>query len=311
MTWSPQRYLEFADLRLRPAVDLLARVPARAPSMVADLGCGAGNVTRLLAERWPEADIVGVDSSPTMLARARVALADAPRVRFEERDLATWAPSAPVDVVYSNAALHWLDDHATLIPRLAGTLAQGGALAIQMPSNFGTPSHATIAALARSERWRGRVGDLVRDEPVAPPEQYLRWLAPRCASVDVWETVYLQRLAARDDGEHPVVAFVSDLARSISGASRGRPGRPRSVPRRLSRAHHARLSSGERRRDALSVPAGVHRRDALSATATRIGQATCPPPRDAATSRQRARFAGFSRRCVPAGEAIPPEASVR
>ena len=209
MTWSPQRYLEFADLRLRPAVDLLARVPARAPSMVADLGCGAGNVTRLLAERWPEADIVGVDSSPTMLARARVALADAPRVRFEERDLATWAPSAPVDVVYSNAALHWLDDHATLIPRLAGTLAQGGALAIQMPSNFGTPSHATIGALARSERWRGRVGDLVRDEPVAPPEQYLRWLAPRCASVDVWETVYLQRLAARDDGEHPVVAFVS------------------------------------------------------------------------------------------------------
>lgn len=209
MTWSPQRYLEFADLRLRPAIDLLARVPARSPRTVADLGCGAGNVTRLLADRWPEADIVGVDTSRTMLDRARAVLSDAARVRFEERDLATWAPATPVDVVYSNAALHWLDDHATLVPRLAGTLASGGTLAIQMPNNFGTPSHATIAALARSDRWRDRVGDLVRDAPVAAPEQYLRWLAPRCTSVDVWETVYLQRLAPRDDGEHPVVAFVS------------------------------------------------------------------------------------------------------
>lgn len=209
MTWSPQRYLEFADLRLRPAVDLLARVPSRAPSTVADLGCGAGNVTRLLAERWPDAAIVGVDSSRTMLDRARAALAGAPRVRFEEGDLATWTPSVPVDVVYSNAALHWLDGHASLFPRLARAVASGGALAIQMPSNFDTPSHATIAAIARADRWRDRVGDLVRDSPVAAPEQYLRWLAPHCASVDVWETVYLQRLAPRDDGEHPVVAFVS------------------------------------------------------------------------------------------------------
>jgi trans-aconitate 2-methyltransferase len=209
MTWSPQRYLEFADLRLRPAVDLLARVATAAPRTVADLGCGAGNVTRLLAERWPLADVVGIDSSRTMLERARTALAEAPRVRFEERDLATWSPAAPVDVVYSNAALHWLDDHATLFPHLAGAVAPGGALAVQMPNNFDTPSHATIAALAHSERWRGRVGDLVRASPVAPPEQYLRWLAPRFASVDVWETTYLQRLAPRDDGEHPVVAFVS------------------------------------------------------------------------------------------------------
>ena len=209
MTWSPQRYLEFADLRLRPALDLLARVPARSPRTVADLGCGAGNVTRLLAERWPDGDIVGVDSSRTMLDRARATLAETPRVRFEERDLATWTPAAPVDVVYSNAALHWLDDHATLIPHLAGTVASGGALAIQMPNNFDTPSHATIASLARGEAWRDRVGDLVRDSPVAAAEQYLRWLAPRCRSVDVWETVYLQRLAPRDDGEHPVVAFVS------------------------------------------------------------------------------------------------------
>ena len=209
MTWNPQRYLEFADLRLRPAVDLLARIGARAPRTVADLGCGAGNVTRLLAERWPQAELVGVDTSATMLERARAALAGHPRVRFEERDLARWEPDAPVDVVYSNAALHWLDDHATLFPHLADTLAGGGTLAVQMPANFNTPSHASIAAIARSERWRSRVGDLVREAPVAAPAQYLRWLAPRCDPVDVWETTYLQRLAPRGDGEHPVVAFVS------------------------------------------------------------------------------------------------------
>ena len=209
MTWNPQRYLEFADLRLRPAVDLLARVGALAPRTVADLGCGPGNVTRLIAERWPDARIVGVDNSAPMLERARAAFAGDPRVRFEASDLATWRPQAPVDVVYSNAALHWLDDHATLFPHLAGTLASGGTLAVQMPNNFDTPSHATIAGIAQGARWRARLGDLVRPAPIAAPSQYLRWLAPGCASVDVWETTYLQRLSPRDDGEHPVVAFVS------------------------------------------------------------------------------------------------------
>ena len=209
MTWNPQRYLEFADLRLRPAIDLLARVPSVAPRTVADLGCGAGNVTRLLAERWPDAQIVGVDNSAPMLDKARAALAGAANVRFEMRDLAAWTPDAPVDVVYSNAALHWLDRHDALFPHLMSTLAPRGALAVQMPNNFDTPSHSAIAAIAQSERWRARIGDLVRDAPVAGAEQYLRWLAPLSSSLDVWETTYLQRLAPRADGEHPVVAFVS------------------------------------------------------------------------------------------------------
>ncbi|MEO8485197.1 MAG: methyltransferase domain-containing protein [Betaproteobacteria bacterium] len=209
MSWNPRRYLEFADHRLRPAMDLLARVIADAPHSVVDLGCGAGNVTRLLAQRWPDADIAGIDNSAAMLERARATMAGAARVRFEERDLASWTPAAPVDVVYSNAALHWLGGHATLFPRLVAALAPGGTLAVQMPRNFDAPSHRAVAEVARSERWRSRIGDLVREAPVAAPEQYLRWLAADAASVDAWETIYLQRLSPRDDGEHPVVAFVS------------------------------------------------------------------------------------------------------
>jgi trans-aconitate 2-methyltransferase len=209
MSWNPQRYLEFEDHRLRPAIDLLARVAADDPRGVVDLGCGAGNVTRLLARRWPGAAVVGIDNSEPMLSKARAAASDLANVRFEARDLVNWSPDASVDVVYSNAALHWLSDHASLFPRLARTVAGGGVLAVQMPRNFDAPSHVAVAEVATSERWRGRLATVVRTPPVAAPEAYFRWLEPHCASVDVWETIYLQRLAARDDGEHPVVAFVS------------------------------------------------------------------------------------------------------
>ena len=209
MSWNPQQYLEFEDHRLRPAIDLLARVAADGPRAVVDLGCGAGNVTRLLARRWPGASVVGVDNSEPMLSKARAAASGLAHVRFEASDLATWSPTGAVDVVYSNAALHWLSDHASLFPRLARTVADGGVLAVQMPRNFEAPSHVAVAEVATSERWRARLASLVRPAPVAAPEAYLRWLAPHCASVDVWETTYLQRLSARGDGEHPVVAFVS------------------------------------------------------------------------------------------------------
>lgn len=208
MAWDPSQYLQYAGERLRPAVDLLARVPLERARTIVDLGCGAGNVTRFLAERWPGAAITGVDNDAAMLERARSAL-DNPRVAFVAGDLATWTPPAPVDLVYSNAALHWIGDHDRVFARVAGMLAPAGVLAVQMPRNFGEPSHRAVADLAASERWRSRVGALVRNAPVDAPEAYLRRLAPLCASVDVWETIYLQRLAAREDGEHPVVAFVS------------------------------------------------------------------------------------------------------
>lgn len=207
MTWNPQQYLQFEDERVRPAVDLLAQVPAVAPRVVVDLGCGAGNVARLLGARWPDARIVGVDNSAPMLAKARAATAGDERYSFVEASLDAWQLDAPVDVVYSNAALQWLDDHATLLPRVAQMVATGGTLAVQMPYNAQAPSHLSIFALARSARWRDKLGSLVRETPVAAPEDYFRWLTPQVRTVALWTTEYLQVLAARPDGEHPVAAF--------------------------------------------------------------------------------------------------------
>ncbi len=207
MTWDPRQYLRFEDARLRPAADLLARVPQSAPRTIADLGCGTGNVTRLLTQRWPQAQIVGVDSSAPMLEQARAAAGGLPQLRFVAADLAKWSPATTVDLVYSNAALHWLPDHAGLFARLAAMVADGGTLAVQMPDNFRAPSHTAIATLASSSRWRDRLHSLLRTAPVAPAADYYRWLAPRCSRIDIWTTEYLQVLPAQSDGEHPVAAW--------------------------------------------------------------------------------------------------------
>ncbi len=207
MSWDPQQYLRFEDHRLRPAIDLMARIDLAAPRGIVDLGCGAGNVTRLLAARWPQAEILGVDNSPQMLAKARIAMQDTPRVRFDEGDLATWAPAEPVDLVYSNAALHWLPGHEHLFARVLAMVAPGGTLAVQMPDNFGAPSHTIIAELAASPRWRAQLGALVRGAPVAPAADYFRWLAPHSRALDLWTTEYLQVLPRDAGSDHPVAAW--------------------------------------------------------------------------------------------------------
>jgi trans-aconitate 2-methyltransferase len=200
-TWDPAQYLRWSDHRLRPAVDLLQRVPLASPARVVDLGCGTGNVTALLRARWPEARVTGVDASSTMLERARASYGG---VEWLEADVATWAPAAPVDVLFSNATLHWIDDHAALFGRLVTLVAPGGALAVQMPRNFGEPSHTSIAEVAREARWRDRLETLIRPEPTKPPEFYWDLLAPRVSALDVWETVYTQALT----GDNPVADFV-------------------------------------------------------------------------------------------------------
>jgi trans-aconitate 2-methyltransferase len=220
VAWDPAQYLKFAGQRLRPAVDLLARVDAADPRTVFDLGAGAGNVTQLLAARWPRARITGVDESPQMLAKAA---AVAPAITWQRADLASWRPPAPADVVYSNAALHWLGGHDRLFPALLEALAPGGVLAVQMPRNFQAPSHALIAETVRSGPWRAALEPLLREQPVAEPAFYYDVLAPRAAALDIWETEYLQVL----EGPDPVKEWVKGtwlgpLLAALAEPERGR-----------------------------------------------------------------------------------------
>lgn len=212
MAWDPAQYLEFAGERLRPALDLVARIPLDAPVSIVDLGCGAGNVTRLLVQRWRDATITGVDNSPTMLARAREGTRDEPRFEWTEADLATWRPRVPVDLLFSNAALHWLDAHEALFPRLFDMVAPGGALAVQMPANHAAPSHTLLAEVVASARWRVHLAPLLRPAPVAPATAYFAMLAPQARAVDAWTTEYLHVLPAAKDDVHPVVAWTRATA---------------------------------------------------------------------------------------------------
>ena len=195
MSWSPDQYLKFSQPRLRPAMDLLARVPAAEPGCVYDLGCGPGNVTAALAARWPRARIIGVDASAAMLAEAAKAL---PQLQWVHHSLADWQADAPADVIYSNATLHWLPDHQQLFPALVRALSPGGVLAIQMPRNFCAPSHTLIDATARAGPWHSRLEPLLGAAPVAEPQFYYSLLAPLAASLDIWESEYLQVLSGDD-----------------------------------------------------------------------------------------------------------------
>lgn len=201
-TWDPGQYEKFAGERLRPALELAARVGHAAPGTVYDLGCGTGEVTRLLAERWPVARVWGVDHSAEMIERAQ---ATPGRVRWVRADLRAWQPEAPADVLYSNATLHWIEDHDHLFPRLLGWLAPDGWLAVQMPLSWSAPSHRlmreTLASLGLgTPELRA---SLARDW-VLPADRYYDLLSPRARSVDLWETEYLQTLR----GEDPVLAWV-------------------------------------------------------------------------------------------------------
>jgi len=205
MPWDPTLYSAFAQPRLRPAMDLMARIDADPPRQVVDLGCGTGNVTRILAERWHDATVTGVDSSPEMLAAAA---AQPSRIRWVQSDVAVWKPERPVDVLFSNAALHWLDGHATLFPYLLAQLAPRGTLAVQIPHNHYAASHAAMAETVEAGPWAARLRPLARRFPVEDPDFYYDVLAPLTASLDIWETEYLHVL----DGDDPVVKWTMGTA---------------------------------------------------------------------------------------------------
>jgi trans-aconitate 2-methyltransferase len=204
--WNPGTYERFRDLRLRPARDLLAQVPDLPPGAVVDLGCGAGAVGPALKARFPRARLVGLDSSEAMLARAEVAGVFDTLLR---RDIDAWQPDEPVALIFSNAALHWLGDHDRLLPRLAGYLAPGGVLAVQMPGNFNAPSHALLREIA-ARRFPDRFSSEEYLAPVRPARGYAAMLAP-LGHVDGWETEYVQRLDPVSHG-HPVRAFTESTA---------------------------------------------------------------------------------------------------
>lgn len=214
VSWDPRQYLRFSERRLRPALDLLGRVDLDAPRRIVDLGCGTGMVTPFLRDRWPTARVVGVDNAPEMLAVAR---AEQPKGLWIEADITTWLPDQPVDLVYSNAVLHWLDDHASLFPRLVALLETGGVLAVQMPHNYEQPSHSLAIDVARAGPWRDRLDPVLRPAPVGAPTFYHDVLAPVAGRIDVWQTIYWETL----EGENPVVEWTKgSLLRPLLAALR-------------------------------------------------------------------------------------------
>ncbi len=205
VTWDPALYQRFGDLRLRPALELLAGVRAQAPAQVIELGCGTGDLSRRMAARWPAAEVVGSDLSPEMLDRARAGGAAA-GLRFEVLDVGTWRPQPLHDVIFANAVLHWIPEHEELFQCLLAGLAPGGELAVQMPLSFDLPSHR----LMREVLDEGPLGSpLLRERmarrPVLSAEDYYDLLAPRVEQLELWETTYVQRL----EGQDPVLDWVS------------------------------------------------------------------------------------------------------
>lgn len=208
MRWDPQQYARYAGERGRPFAELLARVAAGSPSYVVDLGCGPGQLTADLLRRWPQARVVGVDSSADMV-EAAAEHAVAGRLEFVSGDVRTWRPERPVDVIVANAVFQWVPGHVDLLPAIAGWLAPGGWLAFQVPDNFTEPSHTLLRDVRLSPRWRERLGaDADRGAAVERPERYLGALVEAGLVPDVWQTTYLHVLA----GEDPVLEWVKGTA---------------------------------------------------------------------------------------------------
>lgn len=206
-SWDPRQYKHYGGLRLRPALELFERIDVDGPRNVYDLGCGVGEIARLMADRWPDAQVVGSDSSEAMIEKARAA--GESRVRWTVEDASKWSAPQPADVIYANAMLHWLPGHDTIFPHLCEQLRPGGVLAVQMPLSWPEPSHRLMReTLAAGNAGRGYGDAALRAKMdrrwVDDADAYYDILKPRCAEIDIWETRYVQVL----DGEDPVLEWV-------------------------------------------------------------------------------------------------------
>lgn len=197
MSWSARQYSSFEAERTRPVRDLLSAIAMAKVERAVDLGCGPGNSTEVLAARFPDAAVTGLDNSPDMIAAAKTRL---PGLRFELTDIATWDDPGRFDVILSNAALQWVGDHAALMPRLAGKLAKGGSLAVQMPDNLDEPAHRLMRQIAASGPWSVKLANAAAARaPRLPAEWYYALLKPHAAAVDVWRTTYHHVLTGGTD----------------------------------------------------------------------------------------------------------------
>jgi len=196
LSWSPQQYTRFEDDRTRPVRDLVAAIPD-APAPTVDIGCGPGNSTEVLLARFPGQEATGIDSSPEMIEAARKRL---PQLRFEVADIATWNGPGPFGAILANAVLQWVPEHAALLPRLVGLLAEGGSLAVQMPDNEQEPAYVIMREVASSGPWAAKLAEAggFRSR-MGSPEWYYGVLRPHCRRVDVWRTTYFHVLEGGAD----------------------------------------------------------------------------------------------------------------
>jgi trans-aconitate 2-methyltransferase len=194
--WSPTQYLTFANERTRPARDLLAQVPLTQPSLIYDLGCGPGNSTEVLVKQFPQATIVGIDSSPNMIAKAKV---EVPSAQFQLADLADWQTDPSADLLFSNATFQWLPQHITILQGYLKHLKQGAVLAVQMPDNLNEPSHALMRDVARAGRWTAKLQAADANRAILPNVQtYYSALKPYARTIDIWHSIYNHPLAGAD-----------------------------------------------------------------------------------------------------------------
>lgn len=186
--WNPSLYLQYGAERTRPAAELLARIALNDVSSIVDLGCGPGNSTALLHQRWPSAQIVGVDNSPAMLEQARVAV---PECRFIEADIQRFRPEHALNLIYANASLQWVPDHYELLPHLVSLLALNGVLAIQMPDNHQEPTHVLMREVAYEQGYPDRSRDALPGV-----HAYYDILSEAGCEVDIWRTTYYHKMSS-------------------------------------------------------------------------------------------------------------------
>ena len=197
VSWNPQQYLKFADQRSRPCADLIQHINLESPRAITDMGCGPGNSTAMLARRWPDAQITGLDNSADMIATARRTY---PHQHWIEADISTWQAAQHVDLIFSNAALQWVDNHAALLPQLMKMLNPAGALAVQMPANYHiAPAQTLIRDLAASEKWRNKFPADIRRWHCHEPEFYYDLLSTNVSKLDLWTSEYLHILNGPED----------------------------------------------------------------------------------------------------------------